>query len=293
MQEKSWDNYRYILALYRSETLSAAAISLGVNETTVSRRLLQIEKWFSTELFLRERKGLVPTDKGMSLIRRIERAELEIRAAVEAVDSDDFQAVGTVRVAAPQSVINSLLVPELEALLSEHPDLKLDLVATTMQGEAVLREADVAVQFCSLPDSTHVVAQPLGKLTYGIYAARKAVQEDISGQDLPWISNKTGIPDYFLMQMLSEKGAVVGNDASRLTVNNADTLLECIQLGLGKSLLPTAFVTDDSGVVSLSAVEDELAVELWLVCKPEVPSLRRVKVVTKWMAECIGKATTD
>jgi len=293
MQEKSWDNYRYILALYRSGTLSAAAVSLGVNETTVSRRLLQIEKWLNTKLFLRDRKGLVPTDKGMSLIRRIERAELEIRAAEQAVDSDDYLAVGTVRIAAPQSILNSLLVPGLGTVLREHPDLKLDLMATTIQGEAVLREADIAVQFSSLPDSTHVVAQSLGKLAYCLYAASSAVRGDISGQALPWIKCETGIPDYLRMQVFSEKDAEAGNEASRLTVNNADTLLECIRLGLGKSLLPTVFVTDESDVVSRSDVEDELAVELWLVCKPEVLSLQRVKVTTQWMAECIGKATSD
>ncbi|MEE9321649.1 MAG: LysR family transcriptional regulator [Granulosicoccus sp.] len=292
MQEKNWDSYRYILALYRSGTLSAAAAVIGVNETTISRRLLQLEKRLNAKLFLREQKGLIPTDKGMTLILRIERMELEIGAALEEIDGDDCPIVGTVRIAAPLSVLNSLLLPGLDVLLSEHPDLRLSLIATTAIGETALRDADVAVQYARPPHSSDVTATLLGKLACSVYAARDALKSDASGQALPWINYEAGLSSYYSrVQVVDGKAEGEGVSASRVTVNNAETLFECVRTGLGKSLMPKAFVRGETGMVSLLAGEDEPFLELWLTNKPEVQSLQRVKVASRWVAECIGKAT--
>ncbi|MCP5080995.1 MAG: LysR family transcriptional regulator, partial [Alphaproteobacteria bacterium] len=121
----NWDDLRVLLALGRTGSIAQAARKLGVNQTTVTRRLEQCEARFGTRLFERVRGGVHPTDAGQDLMAHAERVEREVLAAQSRLSGLNQRAEGTVRLTSVPLLINHILVPALPALLSDHPNLNL------------------------------------------------------------------------------------------------------------------------------------------------------------------------
>src|SRR3569833_1400126 len=80
MHTMDWDDLRVFLAIYRAGSTSAAARALGVQHTTVGRRLTSLEDALGTSLFTRTPTGLVPTADAEALVRDAEAAERSMRA---------------------------------------------------------------------------------------------------------------------------------------------------------------------------------------------------------------------
>src|SRR5579863_9150203 len=117
MQDLDWNDLRYVLCLSRSGRVAAAARELGVNETTVARRIARIEARLGVRLFERNGGILAPTDNGQIVVARAERIELDVDAIRDGVAGADSVAVGKVRVTAVPLTLNYILMPALPALL--------------------------------------------------------------------------------------------------------------------------------------------------------------------------------
>ena len=81
MQDVSWNDLRYVLAVARTGTLSAAAIRLRVDPTTVSRRIGRVASILGSRLFDRSDGLLLPTEAGQTVVAHAERIEVEIGRA--------------------------------------------------------------------------------------------------------------------------------------------------------------------------------------------------------------------
>ena len=78
MRGANWDDLRILLAVARAETMVAAARALGIDESTVARRLSALEARLGTKLVARTPTGVALTSDGAVLAARLERAEAEI-----------------------------------------------------------------------------------------------------------------------------------------------------------------------------------------------------------------------
>ena len=290
MQVYGWDSFRFILAVFRYETLSAAARVLDVNETTVSRRLAQAEERLQTKLFSRSASGLEPTDAGLLLVQHIERAEAEIDAGRNQVVGSDKLVSGGVRIAAEPLIINHLLVPKLEELMVQHPELKIDLITINNSVSVARREADIAVQLCKPEDDPRIITKRLGQLSSGVYASTHYASENKT-DELPWLSCDTKNADMPIAKWLSDRTEIQGADRSRLIVNNLQTLLCCLQANLGKSVLPDVLVSEDLALTRLDSSAELPSQEVWLTYQPELREIGRIKASVAWLSDCFGHAT--
>src|ERR1041385_2019817 len=94
----SWDDARILLAVIRQGTQAAASKILGIDQATVSRRLLRLEDVMGTPLFLRDGTRLIPTDVGRRMAEHAEEAESALASAFSTDEATE--AVGVVRVTA-------------------------------------------------------------------------------------------------------------------------------------------------------------------------------------------------
>src|SRR5690349_14902177 len=129
MQAMEWSDLRHVLTVARAGTLAAAARRLGVNQTTVARRLKAAEQALGTRLFERRDGVLYPTAAGEAAIVRAARVEQEVEALETGVGEDEAGVAGLVRITAVPILANRLLIPALPKLLAVHPGLRLELVA--------------------------------------------------------------------------------------------------------------------------------------------------------------------
>lgn len=142
----AWDDVRVFLALCRAKTVGRAAAQLGVDASTVSRRLVAMEEALATTLFERGRDGIEPTKSAEDLLPVAEEIEGGMLRFANAADRLERDVEGVVRVTCPPDVAEVAIVPHLPALLARHPALRIELEP----GEAVLdlarREADLALR---------------------------------------------------------------------------------------------------------------------------------------------------
>lgn len=165
-----WDDVRVVLALQRAGSHKGAARALGVDATTISRRIAALERGLQTRLFARTPNGLEPTRAGEQLAAHAARMELEALAAERELASADARLEGSLRVTAPDGLLHYLLVPALSELRRAHPLVQIELMADSRVLDLSRREADVAVRL-TRPREPALVARRLGELRFALFAS--------------------------------------------------------------------------------------------------------------------------
>ena len=166
----NWDDLRIFLAIARAGTLLGAARALGVNHTTIARRLSALEGALEADLFVRQTTGTVLTPEGERLLVPAERVENAVMAASDAAGGGRAGLTGTVRIGAPDGFGTGFLAAQLPALAARHPGLGLELVPVPRSFSLSRREADVAVTM-ERPREGRLVARKLVDYALGLYAA--------------------------------------------------------------------------------------------------------------------------
>lgn len=274
MQQEDWDDLRFVLALGRNRSVAKAAAKLGVNQTTVSRRLAQCERRFGTRLFHRTRGSVALTDAGAKLMAYAERVEREVQEARSKFAGLDEKAAGTVRFTSVPILINQVFVPALPRLLEVHPELQLEMVAEPRELSLTKRETDLAVRLSRPSREAPVLAQKIGEMTYGVYGAA-----DGAAGAGPWIVYDDTMAHLPHAKWLAAQSA---GQSAAITVNDAETVVAGVRSGLGRSVLPRSIAERTAGIIRHEAPAPAPSREIWLLTHPDQKSLVRINVVADW-----------
>jgi DNA-binding transcriptional LysR family regulator len=285
-QQINWNDLRYVLALGRAGTLAGAARSLGVNETTVGRRIIAIEETFGVQLFERLQGGtLKPTKAGSEAITQSELIEQRVLGLRSDIAGGDREVAGRVRLTAVPIIANRLLIPSSRQLLDRFPLLHVEIVADFRDLSLVKREADIAVRLAA-PKKTAgsaVLARKIGVLMYDVYAASSL--EDSHAARLPWLTYESTMDHIPQVRWISEEIEAQPEAVAGLSCNDAEGLMHAVRAGLGKSFLPSMIADHDPG---LRRIVDTLRRErhrreVWVLTRPDQRSLARVDAVIDWL----------
>jgi len=273
-----WNDLHYVLTVARAGTLAGAARRLGVNQTTVARRLAAAERALGTRLFERVDGALHPTKSGEAAIAHAARVEQDVRALELAAGGGDAEVAGSVRLTAVPVLINRLLVPALPRLHARHPRLRLDLVAEARNANLTKREADIALRLARPDGGRGLLTRRLGYLDYAVYGSRRR-----SADRLPWITYDEALAHLPHARWLD--AASQGQARALVSVNDTETVLQAIHAGLGKSLLPCFVADGESGLRRLSGAKALLSREVWLLTHRELRHHARMEAVVAWLAD--------
>lgn len=281
---KTWDDLRVALAVARAGALAGAAGRLGVDQTTVSRRLKALERDLAVQLFHRRDGRLIPTRAGESLLAQAEAAESAIAAASEAVSGRDLRPEGTVRIAAVPTTVNRRLIPQAHRLTDRHPLLRLELLATDATGALSRREADIALRFDRPGEGGSALCRKIARIGYYAYAPAAAARPE----GLPWIAYEEAHAHLPQARWIGRRIGAGGEAAAPVLVNDAEGVLQAVAAGLGRSLLPR-FVGDADA--RLVRVGDAPAVvrDLWRLSHRDIHGTKRGQAVVGWLEEVLGE----
>lgn len=270
-----WHDLRYVLAIGRHGTLSAAARRLRVDQTTVARRLAVAEKQLGARLFDRIDGRMRATAAGETTIAHAERVESEIGRLEATIGGADLAATGKVRLSSVPILINRLLMPALPGLIAQHPGLTLELAGEARSVSLSRREADIALRQAR-PSGDTALARRIGGLDYAIYAPAKR-----KARDLPWITYEDDLADLPQARWIAQH---VKLDAlAPLRVNDADAALAAVRAGIGRTLLPVAVARHKPGLRAEDSGRPVLTRDLWLLVHPELRRLARIEAVIAWL----------
>lgn len=185
---EQWDDLRFVLAVVRAGTLTGAAKSLGVNRTTVGRRLHALEASLEVRLFDEHPEGLLATEAGQELVEAATRVEAELLAVGSRLAGRDLLMQGELRISTLDFVYECFS-GAFRDFIQAHPGLELSVLTTDEEVSLRRREADVALRMKDLPPET-LVGRRLGQVEFGIYGARSLVAEfgpDAPLEAYPWL----------------------------------------------------------------------------------------------------------
>lgn len=159
-----------LLALLQARSLSGAGARLGVNASTVSRRLDALEAALGAHLFDRTPDGLLPTAAAEALGPHAEAMERAAAGLALAAQGREVAPEGEVRLTAPPGVAEFLVAPALPRLYRRHPALRIVLDASVAYADLTRREADVALR-TSRPAAGDLLVRKLGEVRGAAFAS--------------------------------------------------------------------------------------------------------------------------
>lgn len=295
MQLDNWNNLRCLLAIKRGRTIAAGARILGVDNTTLSRRLASLQSGSGDSLFSRQADGtLTLTSVGDAIAQRVEVMEHQVDKIGNLVGSTHDSCVGSVRLTSVPIISNRLLAPATEVLLSKHPLLQVELIPDSRDLSLTRREADLAIRL-SRPTTggSNVKARRIASLEYTIFAAASLSAKEIS--NLRWITYDHSLAHLPQAKWISEITKGASEEIYGLRIHDADTALEAAVSGCGKALLPTFIARRDKRLQQLepNSSSPPPIREMWLLSNADQREFSTVDTVVSWIENTVKHAMDE
>jgi len=168
-QQISPEDLLTLLAVARLGKFTAAAHSLGLNHTTVSRRIAALEKAYGQRVLVASPDGWELSTAGRQLLPIAE----DIEAALGRIDARESSALsGTIRIACPQAFALEYAVPALTELQIGHPGLQIELITATQRARQYRSGVDIEV-VVGRPDAPRSVAKRIRDYRLQLYASQE------------------------------------------------------------------------------------------------------------------------
>jgi DNA-binding transcriptional LysR family regulator len=281
-----WDDLRYLLAIARAGSLAGAARLLGVNHSTVFRRLNALEAALGVRLFERLPEGYVPTAEGEAIRRHAEQAEAAVHALERTVAGADYRLSGRVRLTTPAGLAIDYVAPLLPAFRAAHPGIEVELAVSDSDFDLARREADLALRATTQPPE-YLLGRKVAELAWWFMASpdylarrgRPAGPEALAEHDF------IGASDSFRRVRAF---AWLERKFGERVVARADHLLSMAAMagaGLGMALLPSDL--HRPGLERVFEADTGSRGQLWLLTHPDLRRVARIRAFSDYLFEAL------
>ncbi|MEK6350683.1 MAG: LysR family transcriptional regulator [Burkholderia sp.] len=285
MRQFDWDDVQAFLAISRSGRLTAAAQQMGVDHSTLSRRIAALETALGVRLFDRRSVGFVLTPEGERALADAEAMESFAMRMRHRLEDPSVGLTGSVRVGTPEGFGTFFLAPRIAKVSAAHPQLEIELIANPRMFSLSKREADLAVTM-TRPTQGRVYAHKLTDYTLGIYGARTYLEAHApieSARDVlahPWIGY---VEDQMWSAELNYMPQISASLAPTVRISNVISQMAAVTGGAGLGVLPCYMARTDPDLVRVLADEIELTRAYWLIAHAETRDVARVKLLADFI----------
>jgi len=288
MQATDWSDYQAFLAIARAGQLARAAQVMGVDATTMGRRLRRLEARLGATLFEQTREGQVLTEAGEALLARVE-AMAHAAAGIGEGAGASGGLSGTLRISVSEGFGTWFLPPLLPDFARAHPVLTIDLVASSGFLSPSKREADIAVTL-SRPKAGPVIARKLSDYALRLYASRPYLADagmPARAAELAQGHRLVGyIPDLLYAPELRYLDELHPGLAATLRSSSINAQHRLVAAGAGMGVLP-CFIGDADPALVPVLPERRILRSFWIVTHKDTHNLARVRAGKDWLAEVV------
>lgn len=280
-----WDDLRFFLAVAGEGQLAKAGARLGVDATTVGRRLRRLEQALGQTLFEQTKEGQSLTEAGERLLQRaegMERQAREIEAASAGASGPDL--TGSIRVSVSEGFGTWFVAHHLPDFVAQHPRLGVDLVASSGFLNPSRREADIAI-LLDRPRKGPLFTRKLTDYALRLYASRAWLaahgpvrsKAELKGHPLVGY-----VPDLLYAPELRYLTEIAPELEPRLRSTSINAQYRLVAAGAGIAVLPCFIGDSDAGLVRLL---DGVVIRrsFWLVTHADTRRAGRIGAFTDWL----------
>ncbi len=282
----SWDDYRYVRAVAETRSLVGAAEALGVNHSTVFRRINAIEETLGTRLFERGRAGYAMTAAGEEMVALAGRMSEDITSFERRIAGRDVKPSGELRVTTNDTMMAHLMAPIFGSFLSTFPDVRLDVVISNASLNLSKRDADVAIRATVSPPET-LVGRRVCALGWAVYGpARHAGRSLEDMRDERWIGFGENLAHVAPARWMKES---VAADKIVVRLNTILGFAEAIASTGYLGVVPCFIGDQIQSLTRLTEPDPDLAAGLWLLTHPDLKQSARVRAFMDHAWEALSR----
>ena len=287
MQDLDWTDLRVFLAVAEAGQIGLAAKSLGLDPTTLGRRLRRLEERLDATLFERTREGQTPTEAGTDLLARVEAMAEAARGIGEHSGSGTGPS-GILRISVSEGFGSQFLTGYLPQFARAHPRLTIELIANSGFLSPSKREADIAVML-SRPKAGPVLCRKLSDYRLRLFAssaylARHGTPTHVRelAADHTLVSY---VPDLLYAPELNYLEDFHEGLIARVRSSSINAQLRLIAQGAGIGVLPQFIADTAPGLVPVCA-QHSITRSFWIVTHKDTQGLARVRAGKEWLLRC-------
>jgi DNA-binding transcriptional LysR family regulator len=269
-----WDDLRFVLKVAQTGSIAGAAGELGVNRTTVLRRINQFEKSLDHQIFDRLGSGYALAPGAEELLSAAIEVEKTIDDLHRQIQGKEVQLQGDLCVTTTDSLFCAVLAPQLAAFREQHPGIRMELVISNHRLSLTRRDADVAIR-AGINPPENLESHRLSTLEFGIYGS-PAYLERFAGATITehqWLGLDPPILQAPPGQWVSR---TIPAERICLSADSFLALRSAAREGLGLTLLPLPMVSDYPGLQRVFPDQPDIHNNLWLITHPDLARSARV-----------------
>lgn len=285
----NWNDVVHFLALARQRNLAAAGSRLNVDETTVGRRVRELEASLNVKLFARTKSGFTLTDAGQRLLVYAEGMETHAREIAANFSGSSNTLGGTVRVGTMEALGSLYLAERLSKLHEAHPEITVELVTASNWINLSKREADLLISFPK-PNGHRLICKRIGEFQLRLYAAPSYLEtfgEPESLRDLDnhrfvdYIQDLVQIPAVRWLSDILREPNVVFRSSSLVAQYSA------VLSGQGIGMLPSFVAARDPRLKPILSKTTSVKRDFWLSLHEDLAHIGRVLEVERFLTRLI------
>lgn len=281
-----WNDLKYFLTVAREKSIPAASKTLKVNQSTVLRRIDQMEARLAMTLFVREKGSCVLTEDGNTVFLTAQRmAEQAQELELQLSGSKKHALSGNITVSASDFVVTRLLLPQLAAFSASHPDICVTFKSTNELLNLAEREADIVVRLTDNPDRHlpgNLFGKNLGDVELCAYRAKQSNEKNLS-----WLAWDSAVN---FKQWVSQNGFPAL--PVRACIDSVLVQLESVKTGDYAAILPCFLGDADDSLVRLKGCKSFKGFELWLLTHVDLKDIARITATMQYLGGALKLGLT-
>ena len=285
----NWDDFKFFSAIARCGTVRAAASELGVNPSTVTRRLDQFESRLGARLFARTPRGLVLTPAGKAAIGKVRDVETDLARIERSIREEDQALAGRIRIAVPEFMMLGGVFEDFGRVVDAYSRITVDWLFEAAGPALMAGDGDLGVDVTADPP-LDLVGRRIGAVAITAYAAQARPGFDNPRRSSRWLEWRSTAA----MAEACDAVRAAGWEDARL-ISRCATLAQLVALlraGAGVSALPCLVGDGEPGLRRLPHAP-LVSVDLWLLIAPELRHARRIRLLGEYLTESIAARTAE
>lgn len=281
-----WNDLKYFVAVARHGSTLAAGRALEVDQSTVQRRLIALERHIGRALVQRHTSGYRLTDFGTEMLEAAQQVEVAVHGFERALAISKRNAAGVIRLTCPEPLVNRLTRSGLlDRFHAQHPAFHVEFVMSDKYIDLRTGEADVALRSGDTDDGT-LIGRKVGDSLWAVYASKDYVARHGQPSRVEALSAHplVGFEESMAAHRASQWLRQVAPNATLVARNDSVLgLLLSVKAGLGIGPLPTALGDSEPDLVRVLGPIAALSRDWRLLAMPDIRKTPRVSAFFDFM----------